>query len=101
MYKRVETKSEYRKVVEDTLQETEILIERFKEISIYKVIYEQIIQIREDVLVRKLRMTLFEIVDKYYLGAIAVKNFDVEHDEYAQKLSDISGLSYKYLDLPE
>jgi Tsi6 len=69
--------------------------------AIYNSIADQIVQIKEDVLIKKLRMSLFEIIDKYYLGAIAVKNFDLEHDEYAQKLSDIAGLSYKYWDLPE
>lgn len=88
----ISTKSEYRKVIDETLLETRELIQRFPELQIYKSIYDQILQIREDVLVRNLKMTLFEIIDKYTLGGIAVKNFDLEHDIYAQKLSDIAGL---------
>ncbi|QNK61051.1 hypothetical protein H7F33_10685 [Pedobacter sp. PAMC26386] len=101
MYKRVTTKKEYRNVIQETLLETEKLISKFPELSIYQDIRSQIMLIKEDVLIKQLRMTLFEIIDKYTLGAIAVKNFDLEHDPYAQKLSDIAGLSCKYFDLPE
>ena len=100
MYKRVETKAEYEQTMEEALAKTQLLMQRFPEMGIYKTINEQLLKIRKEVIVEKIRMTPFEMIDRYQLGGIVAKNFDLEKEEYAQMLSDLTGLAYKYADLP-
>lgn len=103
MYKRVSTKEEAKKVVIETLLQTEDFIKQFPEIELYKLIEKKIKIIQEDVFLKKIQLNPFEVmlIPKYKLGAIATRNFDLEKDEYAQRLSDIFSLIYEYSELPD
>ncbi|AFJ09676.1 hypothetical protein PI172_0362 [Prevotella intermedia] len=43
----------------------------------------------------------FDLYRMYSLGSIAAKNFDLENDEYAQKLSDSYSGAFDYHSMPE
>ena len=103
MYKRVSTKAEAKKVIIETLGQTQYLITKFPEIELYKLIKEKIKIIEKDVFFEKIQLKPFEAISnvRYKLGAIAANNFDLENDEYAQRLSDISSLIYEYENLPD
>jgi hypothetical protein len=104
MYQRLylnRTKARYRQIVNETLAQTKNLLERFPEIGMYKSIYKQIEDIRENIIGKGVKFSADEIQDRYTLGAIAVKNFDLEHEEYAQRLSDIFGGADEYPASPE
>ncbi|WP_185145395.1 hypothetical protein [Apibacter muscae] len=45
-------------------------------------------------------MTENEIYNRYNFGAIAAKNFNLDIDEYAQKLSDVFGGLFDYYTMP-
>jgi len=67
----------------------------------YQEIYNQLLDINELVVVQERKISDDEIYSRYTLGAIATKNFDLEHEIYAQKLSDIFGGSFDYYQMPE
>ncbi len=95
------TKSKYNKIIAEAILETKALMEKFPEISMYKSIYDQIVDIQDQIIIKKIIFTEAEIFDRYSLGSIAVKNFDIENDEFAQKLSDIFGGSIDYSTMSE
>ena len=98
MYKGIKNQKEAQRVIEETLEETKKLMDKFPEIVIYKTIFEKIRLIKNDILIHKIAMTPFEMISsrKYQLGAIVVKNFDMKNNEYAKKLSDIANLPHTY-----
>ncbi len=95
------TKNKYKEILNIALNETRLLVERNPEMGIYKVIYDQLTDIKDNIIIKNKIFTENEIFNKYTLGAIAVKNFDIEHDEYGQKLSDIFGGAVDYHQMPE
>lgn len=103
MYKRVSTKEEAKEVITETLYQTEDFIKKFPEIVLYKLIAKKIKIIKEDVFIKKIQLDPFKamLIERYKLGAIATKNFDIERDEYAQRISTISSLIYDYSNIPE
>jgi hypothetical protein len=104
MYQRLHlnrTKAKYRQIVEETLVQTKASLERFPLIGMYKSIYNQIVDIKENIIDKNIRFSEDDMQQRYTLGAIAVKNFDLEHEEYGQRLSDIFGGADEYFDSPE
>ncbi|MDI1257331.1 MAG: immunity protein Tsi6 family protein [Flavobacterium sp.] len=95
------TKKKYRETLEMALAETLFLTQRTPSMTMYKVIYDQLVDIKENIILKNVVFTEDEIFGRYNLGAIAVKNFEVEEDEYAQKLSDVFGGSIDYYQMPE
>ena len=104
MYKRLDfdnTKKYYQKIVKETLEQTKELAARFPDIPMYQSIYNQIKDIQENLIDKRVYFSENQIFKRYSLGAIAVKNFDLRHEEYAQRLSDIFGGAIEYPEMPE
>lgn len=94
------TKKRYEEILNIAVDETLLLAEKNPDINIYRVIYNQLIDIKDNIIIKKTVFTEDEIFKRYNLGAIAVKNFDIEYDEYGQKLSDVFGGSIDYHQMP-
>lgn len=104
MYKRLDqnrTKKYYREIVNLVTEETRILIGMSPEITIYLSIFNQLLDIHKNIIEKGIVFSEDELYAKYSLGALAVKNFDLENDEYAQKLSDSFGGTFDYSQMPE
>jgi hypothetical protein len=99
MYKRLfleRTKERYKQIISDTLIISKKFVEKFPDITMYESIHNQILDIKKEIVEKEIVFTEDEIYSRYNLGAIAAKNFDLEHDEFAQRLSDIFGGSMDY-----
>jgi len=99
-YKEVTTKTEYRELLDNLKEETKKLVDKFPEITIYKSIYNQIIDIIKRINNKEI-LSEQEIYQQYSIGAIAVKNFDCDKDIYGRKLQDAFGALFEYWNLPE
>ena len=86
------TKKYYREIVNLAIEETKNLMEMSPKVAIYASIYN----IEENKVFSR-----FELYKRYSLGMIAVKNFDENADEYAQKLIDSYGGTFDYNKMPE
>ncbi|QNK61049.1 hypothetical protein H7F33_10675 [Pedobacter sp. PAMC26386] len=95
------TRTNYRNILSDVLQQTKTYCEEFPLITMYQEIYNQLLDINELIVIHEKKLSDDEIYDRYTLGVIAAKNFDLEHEIYAQKLSDIFGGSFDYHEMPE
>lgn len=95
------TKNYYRKIISLATKETQILKEMSPVVVIYSSIYDQLLDIYENIIKNNIVFTEDELYSRYTIGAIAVKNFDLENDEYAQKLSDSFGGTFDYFQMPE
>ncbi|MDR2270130.1 MAG: immunity protein Tsi6 family protein [Sphingobacterium sp.] len=80
--------------------ETMALKERFPNITMYGDILKQLSDIKGRVVVDNNILTEDAIYTRYSLGHIAVKNFSLKDDPYAQKLSDIFGGLFDYSAMP-
>jgi hypothetical protein len=65
----------------------------------YENIYMQLTALKSLLIDQKLKLDQEYIDEKFTIGAIATKNFDYEHEIYAQKLIRIFGASLRYKDL--
>lgn len=99
-YKEVATKREYRGLLNSLAYETRELMNKFPEIAIYNSIYDQIINILEEINSGE-ALSEHDIYQRYSIGAIATKNFDCEEDIYGRKLQDAFGALFEYWNLPE
>jgi len=95
------TKKYYKEIVEDVIKETEENIKMFPSISMYVSILNQLKDIQKNIITNNIEFDENTLYKRYSLGSIAVKNFDLEHEEYAQKLSDVFGGSFNYYLMPE
>lgn len=95
------SKQDYREIVSQAIIETGKLLEMSPEMTMYHSIYNQLIDINEKVIKNSIVFSDREIYGRYSLGALATKNFDIENDEYAQKLSDSFGGMFDYHEMPE
>lgn len=95
------TKKYYREIINIVTEETNILKKMSPDIRIYLSIYNQLIDIQDKIIVNSIVFSEEELYNRYTLGAIAVKNFDLDNDEYAQKLSDSFGGTFDYYQMPE
>jgi len=93
-----ENKKNHKRILNVSIEDTKKMIEKFPEITIYKVIYDQLQSIKERINNNEV-LTQEEIFNKYNFGAIAAKNFD--ESDYGNNLMFLYGLSYKYLNLPD
>ncbi len=91
-----ESIKDYKEIVEIKLLESYNLMKRFPDISLYESIYNQVKSLKETVIEKNIILSKDYVFKHYSLGAIAVKNFDSEHDLFAEKMMYIFGLSYKY-----
>lgn len=104
MYTRLHTKRTkkyYREIVDLAIEETKNLMEMSPKVGIYFSIYNQLVDIRQNIIVENKVFTKFDLYKRYSLGMIAVKNFDGNTDEYAQKLIDSYGGAFDYDKMPE
>ncbi|WP_312076431.1 immunity protein Tsi6 family protein [Chryseobacterium sp.] len=104
MYTRLDnnrTKKYYREIINSALLETEKLLKMSPEIIIYQSIYNQLADINEKIIKNHIIFSEDELYNRYSLGALAVKNFDLDNDEYAQKLSDSFGGTFDYNEMKE
>lgn len=99
-YKEVNTKKEYKDLLNELGRESKILADKYPEISIYKSIYNQIADI-QSMIHHNIKLSENELYNKYSIGTIAVKNFDCEEDIFGRKLQDVSGALFEYWDMPE
>ncbi|ANF52011.1 hypothetical protein A0O34_16485 [Chryseobacterium glaciei] len=99
-YKEVNTKKEYNNLLSELSIESKNLADKYPEISIYKSIYNQIIDI-ESMISNNIKLSENDIYKKYSIGAIAVKNFDCENDIFGRKLQDLFGALFEYWDMPQ
>ncbi|APW33465.1 immunity protein Tsi6 family protein [Prevotella intermedia] len=95
------TKSYYRWIIEQAIIETEELMQMSPTIIIYKSIYNQLVDLRTKIVLNNTMVSKFDLYRMYSLGSIAAKNFDLENDEYAQKLSDSYSGAFDYHSMPE
>ena len=95
------TKKYYREVVNLAIKETRDLIAMSPKIVMYHSIYNQLIDIKLNIIEKNTIFSRFELYRRYSLGNIAVKNFDEESDEYSQKLIDSYGGAFDYYKMQE
>jgi hypothetical protein len=95
------TKTNYKNILADVLEQTKKYVDEFPSIPMYQQIYNQHLDIKELIVIQHKILSGNEIYNRYTLGAIASKNFDLEHEVYAQKLSDILGGSFDYHEMTE
>lgn len=95
------TKKYYRDIINQAIIKTDELLKISPEIQMYHSIHNQLIDINEKIVKNSIVFSENELHKRYSLGEIAVKNFDLEHDEYAQKLSDSFGGMFDYHEMPE
>jgi hypothetical protein len=95
------TKKYYREIINQAIIKTDELLKMSPEIQIYHSIYNQLIDINEKIVKNNLVFSENELSERYSLGELIVKNFDLENDEYAQKLSDSFGGMFDYHKMPE
>lgn len=96
-----EEKKYYREIVDLAIEETKILMEMSPKVGIYLSIYNQLVDIKQNIIEENKVFSRFELYKRYSLGMIAVKNFDENADEYAQKLIDSYGGTFDYNKMPE
>lgn len=104
MYTRLHTKRTkkyYREIVDLAIEETKNLMEMSPKVAIYLSIYNQLVDIKQNIIEENKVFSRFELYKRYSLGMIAVKNFDENADEYAQKLIDSYGGTFDYNKMPE
>lgn len=94
-----ENKNNYRKILDLTIIESEGLKNKFPEIYIYQIIYNQLKSIKQRVIDNQEIITRDEVFNEYNFGSIAAKNFD--NTSFGDNLMFIYGLSYKYANLPD
>lgn len=95
------TKTNYRNILADVLQKTKTYCEEFPSITMYQEIYNQLLDIKALIVVQQKKLSEDKIYHRYTLGAIASKNFDLEHEIYAQKLSDVFGGAFDYYQMSD
>ena len=95
------TKKYYREVVNLAIKETRDLIAMSPEVIMYHSIYNQLIDIKLNIIEKNKIFSRFELYRRYSLGNIAVKNFKGGVDEYSQKLIDSYGGAFDYYKMPE
>lgn len=81
--------------------ETKNYCDQFPSIAMYLEIYNQLVDIQSLIVDQNKVFSEDELYSRYTLGAIASKNFDLEHEIYAQKISDIFGGMFDYGQMPE
>ncbi len=94
-----ENKSNYKKIMNLTIIESKELKNKFPDIYVYQIIYNQLKSIKERVIDNQEIITRDEVFNKYSFGSIAAKNFD--DSSFGNNLMFIYGLSYKYANLPD
>ena len=90
------TKKYYKEIVDLAIEETKNLMEMSPKVAIYASIYNQLVDIKQNIIGENKVFSRFELYKRYSLGAVAVKNFDENADEYAQKLIDSYGGTFDY-----
>ena len=85
------TKAYYQEIMAQAMAETDHLRKMSPEVALYEVIYAQLMDLKEQVIDRGMVIPRSVLYKRYSLGTIAVKNFDEEHDPYAQRLCDCYG----------
>ena len=95
------TRSYYRSIINRAIEETKELMEMSPQIVMYRSIYNQLLDLRTKVVENHVVISKSELFGRYSLGTIAVKNFDAEHDEYAQRLCDSYSGALDYDRMPE
>ncbi len=95
------TKTYHREIVNLAIEETKNLMEMSPKVAIYASIYNQLVDIKQNIIEENKVFSRFELYKRYSLGMIAVKNFDENADEYAQKLIDSYGGTFDYNKMPE
>lgn len=100
IYKEVSTKKEFCNLLEQVIAETKSLKVKNPSVSLYTSIYNQLIDIKEHVIVRGISFSRDQVKKRYNIGPLAVKNFDDNIDIYARKLEDIYGSIDEYKDYP-
>lgn len=83
------------------IEETKNLMEMSPKVGIYLSIYNQLVDIKQNIIEENKVFSRFELYKRYSLGMIAVKNFDENVDEYAQKLIDSYGGTFDYNKMPD
>lgn len=76
-------------------------MEMSPKVAIYASIYNQLVDIKQNIIEENKVFSRFELYKRYSLGMFAVKNFDENADEYAQKLIDSYGGTFDYNKMPE
>lgn len=94
------TKAYYQEIMAQAMAETDRLRKMSPEVALYEVIYAQLMDLKEQVIDRGMVIPRSVLYKRYSLGTIAVKNFDEEHDPYAQKLCDCYGGALDYHKMP-
>ena len=94
------TKAYYQEIMAQAMAETDQLRKMSPDVSMYEVIYAQLMDLKTQVIDRGMVIPRSVLCKRYSLGTIAVKNFDEEHDPYAQKLCDCYGGALDYHAMP-
>ena len=76
-------------------------MEMSPKVAIYASIYNQLVDIKQNIIEENKVSPDSNYIKRYSLGMIAVKNFDENADEYAQKLIDSYGGTFDYNKMPE
>jgi hypothetical protein len=92
------TRKQYFEILKEAILQTEKYIQVYPELTMYKSILNQLIFI-QNIVVNENRVPEKEEIDRVTLGSIAVKNFDYEHDEYADILMDCYSKFLRYKSL--
>ena len=102
MYQRLfdnKTKYYYKQILNDTIGIVAGLLEKEHDMLIQN-IYDQLADIKKNVVDEYMYSEWEQINERYTLGAIAVKNYE-EDDEMYQRLCDIFAGAIMYSELPD
>lgn len=102
MYKKLcnnETKNYYRQILDEAITIVNSNLEQTS-LSIYQNILDQLLDIKENIVVKRVILDPEEISERYSIGGIAVKNFE-DDIEMQDRLMDIYSGACDYIFLNE
>jgi hypothetical protein len=92
---KIMTKAYFKTILHEALAQAKEEYNSTPDIQLYASIYNQLIDIRENIIDKEKVLTEEEAYEKYSLGVIAVRNFSEQEGNYPKKLSDIAwGISH-------
>jgi len=94
----IKTKTDYKKILTQTMLETAGYIHQFPEMGVYQQIAEELDQVHDVLFVQNRLPTFIECQLTSFAG-IAVKNFADDNPEYYKKLSELSYYFERYEEL--
>ncbi len=84
----INTKEEFKNILNESVAETKKLADAYKEIAVYDIVFQQLLFIKKVMLEEKRKPTEQEC-ELIMIGNIAVKNFESDMPNFARKLIEL------------